>query len=47
MKDLFAKFVVDYDKFIAGNKTAGKRARLTSLEIEKALKEFRKESVKM
>lgn len=29
-----------------GNKAAGARARKTSLELEKALKEFRKVSVK-
>lgn len=30
-----------------GNKAAGQRARKTSLEIEKLLKEFRKESINL
>lgn len=38
--------MIDLKKFANdGNKTAGKRARKTSLELEKLLKEFRKRSV--
>lgn len=40
-------FRVDADKFVNnGNKAAGVRARKATLELEKLLKEFRKESVK-
>ena len=42
---LYAAFKLDADKNVAGNKAAGVRARKASLEIEKALKEYRKASV--
>ena len=38
----WAVFAENADKNVAGNKSAGSRARKASLEIEKALKEFRK-----
>ena len=41
----WAVFAENADKQLAGNKAAGARARKVSLEIEKALKEFRKVSV--
>ena len=41
----WAVFAENADKQLAGNKAAGARARKASLEIEKALKEFRKVSV--
>ena len=37
----WAVFAENADKQLAGNKAAGARARKASLEIEKALKEFR------
>ena len=53
MKDLVAKLQADADAFFKdaeaqiekGNKAAGTRARKASLEIEKALKAFRKQSL--
>lgn len=42
---LCAQFAVDAQKNVDGNKAAGARARKASLEIEKALKEYRKVSV--
>ena len=41
----WAVFAENADKQLLGNKAAGTRARKASLEIEKALKEFRKISV--
>ena len=41
----WAVFAENADKQLAANKAAGARARKASLEIEKALKEFRKVSV--
>ena len=41
----WAVFAENADTQLAGNKAAGARARKASLEIEKALKEFRKVSV--
>ena len=41
----WAVFVENADKNLQGNKAAGTRARKASLELEKALKEFRKVSV--
>ena len=41
----WAVFAENAEKNLAGNKAAGKRARKASLELEKALKEFRKVSV--
>ena len=41
----WAVYAENADKQLAGNKAAGARARKASLEIEKALKEFRKVSV--
>lgn len=35
----------DLEKFVAGNKAAGRRARKISLELEKVYKQFRKVSV--
>jgi len=53
MRNLVSKLQADFDAFIKdaeaqiekGNKAAGTRARKASLEIEKALKAFRKESL--
>jgi predicted Holliday junction resolvase-like endonuclease len=42
---LFADFAKDAELNVNGNKAAGTRARKVSLEIEKALKNFRKESI--
>ena len=41
----WAVFAENADKQLAGNKAAGARARKASLEIEKALKEFRRLSI--
>lgn len=41
----WAVFAENADKQLAENKAAGARARKASLEIEKALKEFRKVSI--
>lgn len=41
----FADFEADAVKNLEGNKAAGARARKASLEIEKALKAFRKVSI--
>ena len=46
ISEKFAKFNEEAAKRAEGNKAAGVRARKISLEIEKALKEFRKASVK-
>ena len=53
MENLVNKFRTDVDAFLQeaqsqiekGNKAAGVRARKASLELEKALKEFRKKSL--
>jgi len=52
MKELVEKinatasaFAADAEKNLNGNKAAGARARKASLEIEKMLKEFRKQSL--
>jgi hypothetical protein len=46
IKDTFGCFAADADAQVAkGNKAAGTRARKASLELEKMLKEFRKESI--
>lgn len=45
ISELFESFSSNADKAQAGNKAAGARARKASLEIEKALKQFRKTSV--
>jgi hypothetical protein len=53
MKNLVEKLnqhIADFQKDVTahvenGNKAAGTRARKASLEIEKALKEFRKKSI--
>lgn len=46
LNQLFADFQTDAALQVEkGNKAAGTRARKTSLAIEKALKEFRKESI--
>lgn len=46
ISELFAQFSKDAGFQIEkGNKTAGTRARKASLELEKLLKQFRKESL--
>ncbi|MDR3057107.1 MAG: histone H1 [Prevotella sp.] len=46
LNQLFADFTKDATSQVeSNNKAAGTRARKTSLAIEKALKEFRKESI--
>ncbi|MDR1682482.1 MAG: histone H1 [Candidatus Symbiothrix sp.] len=46
LNELFASFQKDAAANVEnGNKAAGTRARKTSLAIEKALKEFRKQSI--
>ena len=45
ISELFEVFSSNADKAQAGNKAAGARARKASLEIEKAMKEFRKASI--
>lgn len=46
IKELGAAFFADADLQVTkGNKAAGTRARKTSLELEKALKEFRRISL--
>jgi len=46
LSQLFASFMEDATANVEkGNKAAGTRARKTSLGIEKALKEFRKQSI--
>ncbi len=46
IKETFVCFAVDADAQVAkGNKAAGTRARKASLELEKMMKEFRKESI--
>ena len=44
MKELIEKIQQAYDAE-KGNKAAGTRARKASLEVEKLMKEFRKESM--
>jgi len=45
IRDLFDKFLIDYEKGKNGNASAARRARKISNEITKELKEFRKESL--
>lgn len=46
VKELSAALVADAElQAVKGNKAAGTRARKASLELEKALKEFRKVSL--
>lgn len=46
LKENFEAFAKDAEAQLAnGNKAAGQRARKASLDIEKALKEFRKKSI--
>ncbi|MDU1892769.1 MAG: histone H1 [Dysgonomonas sp.] len=46
LKENFEAFAKDAESQVSnGNKAAGQRARKVSLEIEKALKEFRKKSI--
>ena len=53
MKELVEKIAASYEAFLKdanaqienGNKAAGTRARKSSLEIEKLMKEFRKSSL--
>ena len=43
--ELFDQFSKDANQMEKGNKAAGTRARKVSLELEKLLKQFRKESL--
>ena len=45
IKAAYAVFGENAQKNVEGNKAAGARARKASLELEKAMKEFRKQSV--
>ena len=46
IEEAFAAFIEDANsQIVKGNKAAGTRARKTSLEMEKMLKEFRKKSL--
>ena len=46
IEESFAAFAEDAkSQIVKGNKAAGTRARKTSLEMEKMLKEFRKKSL--
>ena len=45
INDVYATFQVDCNKNIAGNKSAGVRARKISLELGELFKEYRKKSV--
>jgi hypothetical protein len=46
IKETFDCFSKDADsQVVKGNKAAGTRARKASLELEKMMKEFRKESI--
>ena len=46
IEESFASFTEDANaRIVKGNKAAGTRARKTSLEMEKMLKEFRKKSL--
>ncbi|MBF0575986.1 histone H1 [Dysgonomonas sp. GY617] len=48
LKETFESFAKDAaNQMESGNKAAGQRARKVSLEIEKALKEFRKKSIEV
>ena len=42
---LIETYVTENEKFESGNKSAGTRARKSSLALEKLLKEFRKVSI--
>jgi hypothetical protein len=42
---LYEQFKVDANKNVVGNKAAGTRARKSSLEITKLMKEYRAKSV--
>lgn len=46
ISELTASFNKDAALRVGGNKAAGQRARVTSIELEKLFKEFRKVSVK-
>lgn len=47
IQSVMASFNTDLDKnIIKGNKAAGVRARKASLELEKLMKQYRKQSVK-
>jgi hypothetical protein len=53
MEELVSKIKAEFDAFVTdanlqvekGNKAAGTRARKSSLDLEKSLKEFRKASI--
>lgn len=48
LKENFEAFAKDAESQIEnGNKAAGQRARKVSLDIEKALKDFRKKSIEV
>lgn len=45
INDKYADFLTDMTKGLNGNKAASARARKASLELEKLLKQYRKESI--
>lgn len=45
INDKYVNFLTDMTKAINGNKAASVRARKASLELEKLLKQYRKESL--
>lgn len=45
IEEAFATFKLEARKAAKGNKAAGGRARKATLELEKLLKQFRKESI--
>ena len=48
IEESFSAFIQDANsQIVKGNKAAGTRARKTSLEMEKMLKEFRKKSLEV
>lgn len=42
---LYESFKAEADRNVSGNKAAGQRARKMSLEIEKLMKQYRKDSI--
>jgi len=46
LSEQFKAFEIDANKAANGNKSAGIRARKATIAMEKAFKEFRKESLK-
>lgn len=45
LKETSKKFLAEAEKFETGNKSAGTRARKASLQLEKLMKQFRKDSI--